>query len=155
MGHVSEQKSRIIAHQEEGPLMIVEARETLSDKPELVFRVVLRRVRNIAMRRRGDGRLPFLFQATPPPAVPQGLETLSPGNGKQPSADRGLPAKSRQGFVRCQEHVLSKVLTLMDVACHVDTESNYRPLVSLYKGFQGSRERTGGQGSQYILITGL
>ena len=135
--------------------MFVEAREALSNMPELLFRVLLRCFRNAAMRRRGDGRLPFLFQTTPAPAVPQCLETLAPGNGKQPGANRGLPAKTRQGLVRGQEHVLSKILPLVDVAYHVDTESHYRPLVPLYKGFQRSRERTAGQGSLHILITGL
>ena len=75
--------------------MFVETREALPDKPALQFRIILRCFRNVAMRRRGDGRLPFLFQATPAPAVPQGLETLATGNGKQPGANRGLPAKSR------------------------------------------------------------
>ena len=124
--------------------MFVEAREALPDKPELQFRIILRCFRNVAMCRRGDCRLPFLFQTTPAPAVPQGFETPAPGNGKQPGAHRGLPAKARQGFVRGQEHVLRKILPLVDVANHVDAESHYRPLVPLYKGFQGSRERTAG-----------
>ena len=135
--------------------MFAETCKTLPDKPQLQFRIVLRRFRNVSMRRRSDGLLPFLFQPKPASAVPHGLETLAAGNGKQPGANRGLLTKARQGFVCRQEHVLSKILALVNVTDHVDTESHYRLLVTLYKGFQRSRERSGGQGSLHILITGL
>ena len=81
MGHVAEQKTRIITHQEERPFMFAKTRETLPDTPQLLFQIIFRRIRYIAVRRRGDGLLPFLFQAAPAAAVPQGLETLAAGDG--------------------------------------------------------------------------
>ena len=134
--------------------MFAKTRETLPDTPQLLFRIMLRRIRYIAVRRRGDGLLPFLFQPAPPPAVPQSLETLAAGDGKQPGANRGLLAKTRQGLVGGQEHILGDILAVVSVADQVDTESNYRLLVAMHEGFQRFRERSTGQGALYVFITG-
>ena len=135
--------------------MLAETRETLPDEPQLQFRIVLRCFRHIAMRRQSDGFSPLLFQAPPAPAVPQGLEALAASDGEQPGANRGLPAKARQGLVGCQEYILSNILALVSVADHVDTKSHYRPLVTLHQGSQRFRKRSAGQGTLHALIAGL
>ena len=77
MGHVGKQKSRIITHQQERPLVSVEARETLLDPLELLFRIILRRLRNVAVHRRSDRVLSFVLQAVPAAAIAHGLEALA------------------------------------------------------------------------------
>ena len=135
--------------------MFTKTRETLPDKPQLQFRILLQRIRHIAVRRRGDGLSPFQFQAAPAPAIPQGLETLVSGNGKKPGAYRGLLTKTWQGLVGGQEYLLGDILAVVCVANHVDAESHDCMLVALHKGFQRFGERPTGQGAVHVVITGL
>lgn len=72
MGHVGKQKSGIITHQQQSPLVFAEARKTLLDPLELQFRIILRRLRNAAVHRRSDRVLSFLLQAMPAAAIAHG-----------------------------------------------------------------------------------
>ena len=82
MGHVGKQESGIITHQEESPLVFAEACESLLDKLELPFRIILGRFWNVAVRRRSDRFLSFLCQTVSAASISHGLETLATRNGK-------------------------------------------------------------------------
>ena len=155
MGHVGQQESGIIPHQQERPLVFAEARESLLDKLELSFRIILRRFRNVAVRRRRDRVLSLLLQAVPAASVSHGLETLPTRDGEQPGANRGLPAEARHGFVHGQKHVLRDILAVVDVADHVNAEANHRSLIPLHERFQGLMKRSGRQGALHVAVTSL
>ena len=155
MGHVGKQESGIIPHQQQSPLVFAEARETLLDPLELLFRIILRRLRNAAVHRRSDRVLSFLLQAVPAAAIAHGLEALAARNRSQPGTDRCLLAKARHGFVDGQKHVLRDILAVVDVADHVDTETNNRLLISLHERFQGLMKRSGCQGALHVAVTSL
>ena len=132
--------------------MFDEVRETLLDPLELLFRIILCRLRNAAMHRRSDRVLSFLLQAA---AITHGLEALAARNGKQPGTHGRLPAEARHGFVHRQKHVLRDILTVVDVADHVDTEADHRLLISLHERFQGLMKRSGCQGALHVAVASL
>ena len=149
------QESGIIPHQQERPLVFAEACESLLDKLKLSFRIILRRLRNVAVRRRSDRVLSLLLQAVPPASISHGLEALAARNGEQPGTHRCLPAKARHGFVHRQKHVLRNILAVVDVADHVDTEANHRSLIPLHERLQGLMKRSGRQGALHVAVTSL
>lgn len=131
--------------------MFAEVRETLLDPLELLFRIILCRLRNAAMHRRSDRVLSFLLQA----AITHGLEALAARNGEQPGTHGRLPAEARHGFVHRQKHVLRDILTVVDVADHVDAETDNRLLILLHGRFQGLTKRSGCQGALHVAVASL
>ena len=155
MGHVGKQESGIITHQKESPLVFTEACESLLDKLELPFRIILGRFWNVSMRRRSNRFLSFVLQAVPAAPVSHGLETLAARNGEQPGAHRSLLTEARHGFVYSQKHVLRDILAVVDVADHVDAEANNRSLIPLHECFQGLMKCSGCHGAAHVVVTSL